>query len=232
MIKIKLSFKKKSNWDSALFLKLRFISRIILYCIFVICLSHCKFKDDNSERIFNLIFIDGGKRNPKIVFTREANLDLTPDTEFFYVVRNGNEEIVAVFDHEHKNLLFKKVFTLLNIGPILYNAQKKKWEASADPMETDALYIIKSLLFIKLGNDPFNSVFIETLSEEPPLELFSVPMVYRNFQLIFDGFSLFKDSKLLKELNRIPISYDPEKNGIRVLSDKPYFDQFYVLIKE
>ncbi|HMV43591.1 MAG TPA: hypothetical protein PKD50_13705, partial [Leptospiraceae bacterium] len=101
--------------------------------------------------------------------------------------------------------------------------------ATSQPMEADALYVVKSLLFMRLGNDSFDSIFIETLSEEPPLDLFSIPMVYRNYQLIFDGFSLFKDSKLLKELNRIPISYDQEKNGIRVLSDKPAFDQFYSL---
>jgi hypothetical protein len=70
---------------------------------------------------------------------------------------------------------------------------------------------------------------LEVLSEEPPLELFSVPLVYKNYKLVFDGFSLFKETKLLKELNRIPISYIPDKKGIRVLSDKPVFDKFYSL---
>lgn len=201
----------------------------LLAFLFLIFFLYCNSKKENTEEIFQNVFAEGGRKNPKILFRKEVNLDLTPENEYFYVIRNGNEEIVVVMDNTRKNLLFKKIFTLLNIGPLLYDEQKKKWIATSQPMEADALYVVKSLLFMRLGNDSFDSIFIETLSEEPPLDLFSIPMVYRNYQLIFDGFSLFKDSKLLKELNRIPISYDQEKNGIRVLSDKPAFDQFYSL---
>ena len=94
-------------------------------------------------------------------------------------------------------------------------------------MKPDALYIIKNLLFTRLGNDSYDSIFLEILSEEPPLDLFSVPLVFRNYNLVFDGFTLFKETKLLKELNRIPVSYIPERNGMRVLSTKPTFDKFY-----
>ncbi len=201
-----------------------------LSLIVFIFLTSCNlFNKDNSQELFEILFADGGKRNPKILFQKEANLDLTPENEFFYIVRNGNEEILAVFDNTKKNLLFKKVFALLNIGPIVYDTGKNKWVASSAEMKPDSLYIIKSLLFTRLANDSFDSIFLEVLSEEPPLELFSIPLVYKNYKLIFDGFSLFKETKLLKDLNRIPISYIPDKNGIQVLSAKPVFDKFYSL---
>lgn len=196
----------------------------------IVFLLGCNFfTKDNEKELFEIVFADGGKRVPRIVFQKEVNLDLTPETEFFFVIRNGNEEIVAVLDHTKKNLLFKNVFSLLNIGPIVYDPTKSKWIASSAEMKPDSLYIIKSLLFTRLSGDSFDSIFLEVLSEEPPLELFSVPLVYKNYKLIFDGFSLFKETKLLKELNRIPISYMPDKKGMQVLSAKPVFDKFYSL---
>jgi hypothetical protein len=119
-----------------------------------------------------MLFADGGKRVPKIVFQKEVNLDLTPDTEFFYIIRNGNEEIVAVLDHKKKNLLFKNVFSLLNIGPIVYDPAKNKWIASSAEMKPESLYIIKSLLFTRLEGDSFDSIFLEVLSEELAIHLF------------------------------------------------------------
>ncbi len=200
------------------------------YILSIVFILSCNFfSKDNEKELFAMLFADGGKRVPKIVFQKEVNLDLTPDTEFFYIIRNGNEEIVAVLDNKKKNLLFKNVFSLLNIGPIVYDPAKNKWIASSAEMKPESLYIIKSLLFTRLEGDSFDSIFLEVLSEEPPLELFSVPLVYKNYKLVFDGFSLFKETKLLKELNRIPISYIPDKKGIRVLSDKPVFDKFYSL---
>ncbi len=195
-----------------------------------ILLSSCNaFNKDNSQDLFPILFADGGKRNPKIIFQKEVNLDLTSENEYFYIVRNGNEEILAVFDNTKKVLLFKKVFSLLNIGPIVYDSEKKKWVASPAEMKTDSLYIIKSLLFTRLAGDSFDSIFLEVLSEEPPLELFSIPLVYKNYKLVFDGFSLFKETNLLRELNRIPISYIPDKKGIQVLSTTPVFNKSYNL---
>ena len=206
------------------------ITYTILIFILSLCFTHCKaFNGDNPQSLFDLVFADGGKRNPKVIFKKEVNLDLTPENEFVYIIRNGNEEILIVLDQKQKNLLFKKVFTLLNIGPILYDSQKKKWTASSSEMQPDALYIIKNLLFTRISNDTYDSIFLEILSEEPPLVLFSIPLVFRNYNLVFDGFGLFKDSKLLKELNRIPLTYIPEKNGVQVLSAKPVFDKFYSL---
>ena len=179
--------------------------------------------------MFGLLFTDGGKRNPKIVFQKEVNLDLTQENEFFYIVRNGNEEILVVLDNTKKTVLFKQVFALLNIGPIVYDPAKNKWIASSAEMKPDSLYIIKSLLFTRLVGDSYDSIFLEVLSEEPPLELFSVPLIYKNYKLVLDGFTLFKETKLLKELNRIPVSYIPDKKGIHVLSAKPAFDKFYSL---
>ncbi|MBP9162162.1 MAG: hypothetical protein KBF99_03225, partial [Leptospiraceae bacterium] len=100
---------------------------------------------------------------------------------------------------------------------------------SSAEMKPDSLYIIKSLLFTRLVGDSYDSIFLEVLSEEPPLELFSVPLIYKNYKLVLDGFTLFKETQLLKELNRVPVSYIPDKKGIRVLSTKPAFDKFYSL---
>ena len=189
---------------------------VLLAFIILICVAFLQIcssiNQDNPQALFEIVFAEGGKRNPKIVFKKEVNLDLTPEKEFVYIIRNGNEEIFVVLNETKRNILFKKVFTLLNIGPIVYDSEKKKWVASPFEMKPDALYIIKNLLFTRLGNDSYDSIFLEILSEEPPLDLFSVPLVFRNYNLVFDGFTLFKETKLLKELNRIPVSYIPERN--------------------
>ncbi len=203
--------------------------KFFLTAICILLFSCNPFNKDNPQDLFGLIFTDGGKKSPRIVFQKEVNLDLTQENEFFYIVRNGNEEILVVLDHTKKTLLFKQVFALLNIGPIVYDPAKNKWIASSAEMKPDSLYIIKSLLFTRLTGDSYDSIFLEVLSEEPPLELFSVPLIYKNHKLVLDGFTLFKETKLLKELNRIPVSYIPDKKGIHVLSTKPAFDKFYSL---
>ncbi|HMV43356.1 MAG TPA: hypothetical protein PKD50_12520, partial [Leptospiraceae bacterium] len=102
----------------------------LLAFLFLIFFLYCNSKKENTEEIFQNVFAEGGRKNPKILFRKEVNLDLTPENEYFYVIRNGNEEIVVVMDNTRKNLLFKKIFTLLNIGPLLYDEQKKKWIAT------------------------------------------------------------------------------------------------------
>ena len=218
-MELKLHSVKKRNKPMKVFLTL----------VCLLLFSCNPFNKDNPQELFGLLFTDGGKRNPKIVFQKEVNLDLTQENEFFYIIRNGNEEILVVLDHTKKTLLFKQVFTLLNIGPIVYDPAKNKWIASSAEMKPDSLYIIKSLLFTRLVGDSYDSIFLEVLSEEPPLELFSVPLIYKNYKLVLDGFTLFKETQLLKELNRVPVSYIPDKKGIRVLSTKPAFDKFYSL---
>ncbi len=218
-MELKLHSVKKRNKPMKVFLTL----------VCLLLFSCNPFNKDNPQELFGLLFTDGGKRNPKIVFQKEVNLDLTQENEFFYIVRNGNEEILVVLDNTKKTVLFKQVFALLNIGPIVYDPAKNKWIASSAEMKTDSLYIIKSLLFTRLVGDSYDSIFLEVLSEEPPLELFSVPLIYKNYKLVLDGFTLFKETKLLKELNRIPVYYIPDKKGIHVLSAKPAFDKFYSL---
>ena len=218
-MELKLHSVKKRNKPMKVFLTL----------VCLLLFSCNPFNKDNPQELFGLLFTDGGKRNPKIVFQKEVNLDLTQENEFFYIVRNGNEEILVVLDNTKKTVLFKQVFALLNIGPIVYDPAKNKWIASSAEMKTDSLYIIKSLLFTRLVGDSYDSIFLEVLSEEPPLELFSVPLIYKNYKLVLDGFTLFKETKLLKELNRIPVSYIPDKKGIHVLSAKPAVDKFYSL---
>ena len=196
--------------------------RILFIALFIF---YCKGGNvENLQALYELIFVDGGKRTPKLIFQKEVNIDLTPENEYIYIIRNGNEEILAILDNTKKNLLFKKVFTLLNIGPIAYDNDKNKWVASSSELKPDALFIIKTILFTKIGNDTYDSIFLEILSEEPPFELFSIPLVFRNYNLVFDGFALFKETKLLKELNRIPFSYIQKRTEFK------YYPQSRILI--
>ena len=103
---------------------------VLLAFIILICVAFLQIcssiNQDNPQALFEIVFAEGGKRNPKIVFKKEVNLDLTPEKEFVYIIRNGNEEIFVVLNETKRNILFKKVFTLLNIGPIVYDSEKKK----------------------------------------------------------------------------------------------------------
>ncbi|EMF98245.1 hypothetical protein LEP1GSC123_1780 [Leptospira borgpetersenii str. 200701203] len=67
----------------------------------------------------------------------------------------------------------------------------------------------------ELPGDGFNSLFLEVLSEEPPLGLFSVPYAIRKGQKILDGLLSLKDHEFLIKSKRVDFDYNKTEKTSR-----------------
>jgi hypothetical protein len=174
------------------------------------------------------VFQNETRLNPKILLERKINLDEDLEEEFFYILRNGNEEVISIFkkNKSEYDLVFKKNFSLINIGAYSYDDKKNKWTANQNSnSDSNSLFIIKSLVFFTVKGKNYNAFAIEVLSEEPPFELFSIPLIYNDYKLILDGFEIFKESELLKQKNRIPFELDSKESILKIKSDNPKWNQ-------
>lgn len=189
---------------------------IILLASLAISLIGCSPKDRPSDTlIMESVLKDEKQASPKIISHRKINLDEEPDLESLVLLRNGTTEILASFKFKgeewvHLNSL---KFSLMNIGPFAYSVQDKKWVATQKPEKNEG-YIVKKIIAQELPGDNFNSIFIEIMSEEPPLGLFSVPMGYRKGKKILDGLSILKDHPNVKSSKRADFSYNPKDKSI------------------
>jgi len=192
-------------------------------------LLSCSTKNAPGDKeTFQKLFSDAERKNPSIVLTKSVNLDETPDLEAILLVRNGTEEVLSVFKRAGSGweLVFKKSFNLLNIGPIDYSKEKKKWEVSQSQKDKEG-YIVKKILLGELPGDNFNSIFAEILSEEPPMGLFSVPYAFRKNKKILDGLTSLKDHENLKKTYRVDFSYDEKEKSIKIFpQDNSYAQEF------
>ncbi len=165
------------------------------YFIFLI-LFNC-----NLEKffLFNNIFENEIKLNPKII------QEVTMFHEKLFLIQNGTSEILAIQENSFllPKILFKKIFLLQEIGSYSYSKEKLKWIISSNEKTS----IVKNINTIK-NNDEY--IFFEFLSNEPPLELFSVPMILKNNKIYFNGLDYFKEHPELIKTNRI---YSIYQNG-------------------
>lgn len=185
----------------------------------ILALQSCSPKDRPSNSIAIDAVLEGQvRKSPEVVYSRKINLDAMPDFEVVYLIRNGSEEILSVFKNEPEKgwiCIWKKSFSLLNVGPIDYDQTQNKWIPSKDSNSNDG-YIVKNLLAVELAGDNFNSLFFELMSEEPPLGLFSVPMAYRDGKKVLDGLIIFKDHPKVKSSKRVDFNYKKEDKSIQV----------------
>ncbi|MCB1179095.1 MAG: hypothetical protein KDK36_16030, partial [Leptospiraceae bacterium] len=110
-------------------------------------------------------------------------------------------------------------FSMPHYGPFSYAIKNKKWEPSKilNPNES---YIIQNVQFYQLPGDNFYSIFLEILSEEPPLPLFSVPIVLRKGEKILDGLVEFKEKDFLKENLKTDFIFDETSGKLNIVSPK------------
>ncbi|MCE9501765.1 MAG: hypothetical protein K8R21_14885 [Leptospira sp.] len=192
-------------------------------------LAACSQRNAPSEKeVIEKLIPENGRKNPSVVLTKSANLDETPDLEAIVLVRNGTEEILSVFKKQSSGWEFtlKKSFSLLNIGPIEYDKEKKKWLPTGNQKEREG-YIIKRILLGELPGDSFNTIFIEVLSEEPPAGLFSVPYAFRKNKKILDGLTTLKEHENLKKTFRADFLYDEKEKNIKIFpGDTSYAQEF------
>ncbi|TGK30104.1 hypothetical protein EHQ05_03855 [Leptospira yasudae] len=205
--------------------------RKILFSLIVLALAvGCSSKTPSDSQIVDLLLPTGDRKNPDVVLKKVGNLDEDPELESFALVRNGTEEVLGVFKKKggEWSLLGKFSFSLLNIGPLHYDASKSSWlPGDGDAQTREAGYVVKRILMDELPGDGFNSLFLEVLSEEPPLGLFSVPYAIRKGQKILDGLVSLKDHEFLIKSKRTDFDYNKgEKNVTIFPSNRSYAQNF------
>lgn len=149
--------------------------------------------------LFKHIFEFESKQNPKIIFEKKLK------NEKLFLIQNGTSEILAIQENDlfFPKLKFQKTFLLQEIGSYSYSKEKLKWVSSSSENSS----IIKN---IQAGFFNTEYIFFEFLSNEPPMELFSVPMILKNNQIYFNGLNQFKENPELIKTNRI---YSIFQNG-------------------
>ncbi|RHX96291.1 hypothetical protein DLM76_04900 [Leptospira yasudae] len=205
--------------------------RKILFSLIVLALAvGCSSKTPSDSQIVDLLLPTGDRKNPDVVLKKVGNLDEDPELESFALVRNGTEEVLGVFKKKggEWSLLGKFSFSLLNIGPLHYDASKSSWLPGEGDVQTrEASYVVKRILMDELPGDGFNSLFLEVLSEEPPLGLFSVPYAIRKGQKILDGLVSLKDHEFLIKSKRTDFDYNKGEKNITIFpSNRSYAQNF------
>lgn len=160
-------------------------------------LSSCK-KNTLDEKILGELFPGRNFAGvyPKIIFEESKSISSDGNISQIFLLRDKNEEYLVTI--QNQTLVFYNRFVMQNYGPYRYETEIKNFlpESRIDPSKS---YIIKNIEFIQLENDTFYSIFIDILSEEPPMGLFQVPLVYREGIKIFDGLNLLTEEKFLKD---------------------------------
>ncbi|WP_243394678.1 LIC13341 family surface-exposed protein [Leptospira adleri] len=211
-----------------------FVSRfqkILQVLILIFIAVSCSSKTPSDSRIVELLLSPSDQKNPDVVLKKVGNLDEDQDLESFALVRNGTEEVLGVFKKKNGewSLINKFSFSLLNIGPLHYEASKSSWlpGEGENPQTKEAGFVVKRILMEELPGDGFNSLFLEVLSEEPPLGLFSVPYGIRKGQKILDGLLSLKDHEFLIKTKRIDFDYNKTEKNITIFpSNRSYAQNF------
>lgn len=152
---------------------------------------------------------------PKQIYYKEALLDSTRMTSNIYIYRDKNEELLAMI--KSNTVIFQQSYVLLNYGGYEYNFKSKEF-IPTNRLDSNQGMIINDITYHKIGNDEFYSLFFTILSEEPPIGLFKIPMIYRNGIKIFDGLNTLKEEDFLRNWKTVSYRFE---NGNQFLVISP-----------
>lgn len=160
---------------------------------------------------------------PKQIYYKEALLDFSKMISTIYIFRDKNEELLALV--KNNTVIFQQSYVLLNYGGYRYNIQTKEFEPT-NILDSNQGMIISDITYHKIGNDDFYSLFFSILSEEPPIGLFKVPMIYRNGIKIFDGLNTLKEEDFLRNWKTVSYRFE-NGNQFLVISPGGEYLKFY-----
>jgi hypothetical protein len=182
-----------------------------------------------DQKYLDLIFQnEENSVRPEILLKKNIRLSSSESNHSLLLVRNIQEEILAIFSEKDSltNLEYKFAFTTPNYGPFQYSWKKKSWDPSVYYPTKDS-FLIQNIEFYRIPGDDFYSIFLEILSEEPPLPLFSVPMVYREGRLIWNGLEKLKTEKFLQENLKSSFQFDERNGRLNIVSPKGKVELVY-----
>lgn len=215
-------------------MKLSILFRIIVTLLFsLVSFVSCSQKELPSDaEIRAAIYGKDGGQPVRVLGQKQINLDETPEMETLVLFQSGTSEVLAAFRKEGSSwtFLWKLEFFLQNLGAIFYDSKLKSWVPGSAPGKEKVTFAgdcLQRIVVAELPGDNFNSVFIEVLSEEPPLGLFSVPMGYRKGKKIWDGFQL-KEHEELKRSKRVDFEYNAKDKSFRIFPTNPNYSQEFV----
>lgn len=216
---------------------LKFSRNVSVFCLFAVffflSFSFCSQKEHPSEKEIRVSVYGKEEGDPiRILGQKQINLDETQEMETLVLFQSGQSEVLSAFRKEGSSwtFLWKLEFFLKDLGPMYYDGKQNKWLAgsvSGKEKPTFAGDCLRRIVVAELPGDNFNSVFIEVLSEEPPLGLFSVPMGYRKGKKIWDGYQL-KEHEELKRSKRVEFEYSAKEKSFRIFPTNPNYSQEFV----
>lgn len=211
--------------------------RPFLFAVFaLVCLESfvsCSQKEHPSELEIRLAVYGKEAGDPiRILGQKQINLDETPEMETLVLFQSGQSEVLSAFRKEGSSwtFLWKLEFFLKNLGPMYYDGKQNVWLPGSVSGKEKPLFAgdcFRRIVLAELPGDNFNSVFVEVMSEEPPLGLFSVPMGYRKGKKIWDGFQL-KEHEELKRSKRVDFEYSAKEKSFRIFPTNPNYSQEFV----
>ncbi|EOQ89116.1 hypothetical protein LEP1GSC202_1238 [Leptospira yanagawae serovar Saopaulo str. Sao Paulo = ATCC 700523] len=207
---------------------------LLIFILFLLgFFPSCSQKEHPSEKEIRVFVYGREDGEPiRILGQKQINLDESPEMETLVLFQSGQSEVLSAFRKEGSSwtFLWKLEFFLKNLGPMYYDGKQNKWSAgsiSGIEKTTFAGDCLRRIVLAELPGDNFNSVFIEVLSEEPPLGLFSVPMGYRKGKKIWDGYQL-KEHEELKRSKRVEFEYSAKEKSFRIFPTNPNYSQEFV----
>lgn len=173
--------------------KIELLAILLLVFLFSSCIE-----SDQNINVIKLLYPERDFKGiyPKLVYYKELILDKSQKNSSIYIFRDKNEELLSIINNS--NIIVRQSYILSNYGAYSYSIEKSEF-VPTDLLDTKKPLIINNITYHKIDKDDFYSLFFSILSEEPPIGLFKVPMIYRNGIKIFDGLNSLKEEGFLRK---------------------------------
>jgi hypothetical protein len=170
---------------------------LLAILLFVFLISSCIDSDQNIN-VIKLLYPERDFKGiyPKLVYYKDLILDESQKNSSIYIFRDKNEELLSIISNN--NIIVRQSYILSNYGAYNYDIGKSEF-IPTDLLDTKKPLIIDDITYYKIDKDDYYSLFFTILSEEPPIGLFKVPMIYRNGIKIFDGLNSLKEEGFLRK---------------------------------
>ncbi|TGN11056.1 LIC13341 family surface-exposed protein [Leptospira ilyithenensis] len=207
--------------------------RGILLLLSLFLLLHCQGSEvPSDDLVTRSLYGENTEQVVRVIGAKVINLDENPDLEAIVLSQSGQTEAISAYKKEGRTwkFLWKQEFNQLTLGSFYYDLKKLSWESGTIPgrekkiLEGDC---IRRVVLAELAGDSFNSVFVEVLSEEPPMGLFSIPFGYRKGVKILDGLQL-KEHEELVRTKRLEFEYSPKEKSVRIFPTNPNYSQEFI----
>lgn len=206
---------------------------LVMILTSLLIVEKCKQSDaPSSSEVAQALYGPETQKTVRVLGTKVANLDEEPDLESIVLSQSGQAEAISVYKKVNGNwaIQWKAEFNLLSLGESYYDLKSLKWQSGKiqgkekKELEGDC---IRRIVIAELAGDSFNSIFMEVLSEEPPLGLFSIPFGYRKGIKVLDGLQL-KEHEELVRTKRLEFEYSTKDKSIRIFPTSPNYSQEFV----